>query len=123
MEAPKDVAEYLRELVAYDYNMGNSLMRVKQNRANYLHDDKMLEDFNRTHRELREWVEELCMENIIGYKWVVDKTITHKTDNVENGKYRKVRHVILSCGHSKSCQEFKRIPNKTHCEECGDETF
>jgi len=63
------------------------------------------------------------MQTITGYKWVLDaKTITHKTENIESGRYRKVRHVILDCGHSKPCLSFKRIPKTTHCEEC-DEAF
>ena len=54
-----EVIEYLKELVCYDYNMGNSLYSVRMNRARYLHDTKMIVELEQLHYSVREFVEGL----------------------------------------------------------------
>ena len=58
MKEPSDsVKEYLKELIFYDYNMGNSLYAVKKNQANYLHDEELRRQLDRLHYSLRKWAE------------------------------------------------------------------
>jgi hypothetical protein len=50
----KEVLDYLKELIHYDYNMGNSLYSVKLNKARYLHDKDMQVDLEQLHFWVRE---------------------------------------------------------------------
>ena len=60
MDRPsKEMSEYIKELVDYDYNMGNSLFHVKLNRAEYLHDEERKMKLKRLHFMFRKWAKDL----------------------------------------------------------------